>query len=446
MAFYRGDRGFWVADLREGKKRVLLKIDARSKEHAEQIEHDAQKRFDDKAKHALPDLRKSTFGAIIETWIERRARAGKQNVESERTHLRHHLLPILGDVPLAKVTEDDAILAVERLIEKGLAPRTVKNIHGTAASLWQDYKREIPVNPWRAAQPTVPDIHDRDPEWREASTFNHEELEQLISDPEIPAPRRMVNALLGLAGLRIGEAAALCWRHYAAAYTPLGRLTIAWSHDRRTKTKDTRFIPVHPTLASVLDDWRLHGWVEQMGREPTDDDLIVPGPPGPRWSDRAFRDRFQGDLERLGLRVKAGTMGQMRSPHGLRASFLTLAVEDGAIFEIIDRVEHRGGRRGAGHMYLRPSWELMCREVAKLRIGATCYQNATGKNAGAETLEVSPTYEIRGEGGGPSPPQRHTGIERGGREGPRPSSPSIASFGTAHSPSEESPSRAWLAW
>ena len=192
----------------------------------------------------------------------------------------------------------------------------------------------------------------------------------MISHCRIPADRRVVNALLGLSGLRIGEAAALRWRHIDFEETPLTKITVARPTNGRTKTKRTALVPVHPRLDAILRDWKASGWPARHGARPRLEDLVVPGPPGPMWSDKRFRDRFQRDLPKVGLRLEAGA--RKRSPHGLRASFLTLAVEDGAVFEIVDRVVHPPGRRGrrAGPLYLRPDWEALCREVAKLRNAA----------------------------------------------------------------------------
>ena len=90
----------------------------------------------------------------------------------------------------------------------------------------------------------------------------------------------MFYALEGIAGLRLGEAAGLRFRHYDPSLKPLGRLLIATSYDKgRTKTKQPRRMPVHPTLAAILAEWRLSGWPAMMGRQPTPDDLIVPRPP-----------------------------------------------------------------------------------------------------------------------------------------------------------------------
>ncbi len=93
----------------------------------------------------------------------------------------------------------------------------------------------------------------------------------------------MLYGLEGIGALRHGEAAGLRWKHYDPTLEPLGRLLIATSYDKgRTKTKRTRAMPVHATLAAILAAWKLRGWPEMMGRQPTSDDLIVPMPRKPK--------------------------------------------------------------------------------------------------------------------------------------------------------------------
>jgi hypothetical protein len=43
-----------------------------------------------------------------------------------------------------------------------------------------------------------------------------------------------------------------------------------------TKTERPREVPVHPTLAKVLAEWKLAGWQRLMGRAPKPEDLLVP--------------------------------------------------------------------------------------------------------------------------------------------------------------------------
>ena len=161
---------------------------------------------------------------------------------------------------------------------------------------------------------------------------------------------------------------------------PLGKLTVALSYNTRknraksTKTEAVRHVPVHPTLAAMLAEWKLGGWAAMMGRSPGPDDLIVPLPPEAAARRRTREgDAFRGhdysgkrwreeDMPALGWRY--------REPYATKSTFITLAIEDGAKPEIIEhRVTHTKARRSAFDGYDRgPHWIETCGEVAKLKI------------------------------------------------------------------------------
>ena len=49
--------------------------------------------------------------------------------------------------------------------------------------------------------------------------------------------------------------------------------------EKATKTDNPREMPVHPTLAKVLAEWKLEGFERFVGRKPKPEDLIVPALP-----------------------------------------------------------------------------------------------------------------------------------------------------------------------
>ena len=161
-----------------------------------------------------------------------------------------------------------------------LAPRTVRHVYSALRTMLQDAVVDelIDVSPCAVRKGELPGKIDRDPLWRPGAVFTRDEVESLISDERIPEDRRVVNALLFLAGLRFGECAALRWRVYDPSVEPLGKLVVATSFnvkkhaEKSVTTERPREVPVHPTLASVLATWKLGGWQELMGR---------PGPPVP---------------------------------------------------------------------------------------------------------------------------------------------------------------------
>ena len=87
----------------------------------------------------------------------------------------------------------------------------------------------------------LPKRVDKDPKWRASAIFTREELEQLISDVRVHPDRRVLYGLLGLAGLRIGEAAAraLGTGAYARRMEALGMA----GHDAGEPTSDDLIVP-----------------------------------------------------------------------------------------------------------------------------------------------------------------------------------------------------------
>jgi integrase len=317
-------------------------------------------------------------------WIVKR-RERDLDWQADEGRLRHHVLPFIGDLPIGDVRPRhlvDMFHVLRTDKARDLSPRTIHNIYAVVSSLFRDARLAelIEQTPAILDERQLGPVVDKDPEWRKDAVFTRSEAETLIADPRIPTDRQMVYGLELLAGVRTGEAAALRWRHYDPTVRPLGRLTVARSYNTRkgrekgTKTDAVKHIPVHPTLAAMLAEWKLGGWAAFVGRAPLPDDLIVPLPPEVAerrrkrtgepfrttcYAGDAWRDQ---DLPALGWRH--------RRHYDMRATFITLAIEDGADPEILEnRVTHTRKSRNAFDGYNRGAqWERTCGEVAKLRI------------------------------------------------------------------------------
>lgn len=352
-----------------------------------------------------------TAARYADTWIDNRRSLGL-DWRKDRGILDHHILPSIGRALVTDVRTSDLIAMVTKIRtvpregqSKPPSQRTVYNIYATTSALFRDARLEgiISQSPCILTSHQLGPKTDSDPEWRETAVFSRDETETIISTPAIPHDRRVAYALELLAGLRPGESAALRWRNYKAEKQPLGEITVARSHSTKrnetkgTKTEAVRYVPVHPALAAILKDWR-DGWAAMMGREPQEDDLIVPMPPADArartrradsephrtyyYSGRRWRD---DDLPALGWRH--------RRHYDMRATFITLVLDDGADEHIIEtRVTHTKPGRGAFAGYNRGrQWAVTCAEVAKLQIrwrGPVVVQTA-------ESPTVSTTSKLR---------------------------------------------------
>jgi integrase len=302
-------------------------------------------------------------------WVEDRIKAGLASAVDDESRFRLHALPGLGAIKLEDVRPRHIRDLVKKLRADGkLAPRSVRHVYGLLHTMFKDATVDelIDTNPCVLTRGDLPKIVDKDPTWRAGAVFTRGELEQLISDERLPPDRRMLYALLGMAGLRFGEASALRWRTYDTTLEPLGRLLIASSwqtrrkQEKSTKTEQPRQVPVHPVLARLLAEWKLDGWQLMMGRAAGPDDLIIPSRQGLHRSRHHGLEKFSEDLIRLGLRH--------RRQHDLRRTFISLARTDGARKDVLETITH--GQRGSNIMdlYTTPPWPLLCEEVAKLKV------------------------------------------------------------------------------
>ncbi len=312
----------------------------------------------------------------VRRWSKRWLEARKDLVDRDGTDeavLRLHVLPQIGDLELGDVKPRHVAALVRRWVGDAYAPRTVRNVYYTMKSMFRDAAVEglIDTTPCILGRAQLPKIVDADPEWRANAQYTREELVALVSDRRIPQHERVANALLGLAGLRVGEMGGLRFRNLALDMLPLGRIVVARSYDTRgTKTKVVRWMPVHPSLAGILREWVERGFTETMGRLPTPDDLVLPTPPPPKGKGRhspgwQMRDKnytrkcFLRDLRTLGI--------EHRRVHDLRRTFISLARDDGADKDILRRGTHQPPK-DVMELYTTVEWRKLCEEVAKLWI------------------------------------------------------------------------------
>lgn len=251
--------------------------------------------------------------------------------------------------------------------KEDMAPRTVRHVYGTLHTMFADAVAEelIETNPCVLKRGELPKKRDKDPEWRAGAVFSREEVERTISDDRIPDDRRVLDALFFLAGLRFGESAALRFRDYDATMKPLGRIRLTQSYSTKKrklkalKTEQPREIPVHPTLAKILAEWKLQGWQAMMGRPPREDDLLIPSREGRNRNSNHMLRCLHEDLARIGLRS--------RRQHDMRRTFISLARGDGARADVLRWITH-GPTGDIVDLYTTLPWDTLCAEVIKLWI------------------------------------------------------------------------------
>jgi integrase len=334
-----------------------------------------------------------TVRRLMEKWLTSREKKGISTVDDYRSWIENHVLPIIGDMLAAKVDLEDIEGVMDAIKARGtLAPRSQRRVYESMHAMfgWA-VPRLLESNPCGLKAEELPANEDADPEWRKKAIFTRKEVVAILTDTRIPVDRRVFYAVMFLAGCRFGEISALRWRHYEPEVEPLGRLEVAFSYNstkrklKGTKTKKTRLVPVHSTLAIILDWWHDVGWPEMMGRPPGPDDIMIPTKHGTHrhratgWqqlngrparaatpatatrSARAARPRKPGDLERIGLRP--------RRQHDTRRTFITLCRGNGARTDLLKLATH-GPEGDIMDVYteMLVVWQPVCAEVAKLEL------------------------------------------------------------------------------
>lgn len=367
----------------------------------------AQELINKRIKTGDTKLKNLTVKEFAGAWVEKR-KESELDWKNDKSRLKHHVIPFIGELLLKEVRAKDLLelfAHIRNKKERPVAPRTVYNIYSVVSAMFRDAVLEdlLEQSPCILTGRQLGPLVDKNPEWRASAVFSRDEVETLIADEQLPVLRRVVYALKFLAGLRHGETAALRWRHYEDTMEPLGRLLIAGSFNSakgkvtRTKTDVVRKVPVHPVLFEVLETWRRVGWVNMMGRQPEENDLIVPLPPEvaarrrkkisePFLNKAWARKRLVEDLELLGMRHRRG--------HDARATFITLAGYDGADEGVLEtQVTHTRKPKGAFAGYdRRDQWVRACNEVSKLRISLKT--NERSKNLATSFATNSPSEEF----------------------------------------------------
>jgi integrase len=352
-ARYKDERGKWKGaptPYRQGDeakaRRFLKGLEAESEATRHFVERDD-----------VPHKGPITVAAYAARWVNDRKQLGLVTASDDGARLNLHALKFIGGMALEDVRPRhlrDMVLTMRK--DAVLAPRSIRKVYATVVTMFRTAVADelVPFTPCVLAKGILPKNIDKDASFRANAIFTREEVEALISDVRFLEDRRVLHGLKALAALRHSEASGLRWRQYDTALEPLGAINL-----ERTKTQVPRCVPVHPTLARILRDWRDGGWERTYGRAPTNDDFIVPTRNMTERLSPEAQNSFRADLVLLGLRHRRG--------HDLRRTFITLAQVDGARRDLLETITH-GPRGNIINVYTTFPWPALCAEVAKLKI------------------------------------------------------------------------------
>jgi integrase len=170
-----------------------------------------------------------------------------------QSYLDNHVLPVLGDQPIAEVNNASMKKLVQALVDKGLSPASIKNIGLVvklvkASAVDENGNQLYPIK-WNAEFIDAPVIDSRK---QRTSTLRGEEVTMIVAAAE--AQMRALFALLAATGLRAGELFAVEIRHFDGRSITVDQ-SLWGGRVQAPKTENAyRIVDLHPDVAKMLSD------------------------------------------------------------------------------------------------------------------------------------------------------------------------------------------------
>ncbi len=225
---------------------------------------------------ALPQQSRTTFRTYAVQWITncetRKRKPIKASVLSGwRRILKKHLYDPIGDLPLADVGNKTMKSLVERLVKKGLAPATIRNITLVVklvkSSAVDDDGNELYPTKWNKKIIDAPEVDSQ-----HTPSFIGEQVTSIVA--AATGRMQMIAILLAATGLRMGELTGLECRHFDGESVKVEQAIWAGNGLVGTpKTKNSkRTIDLHPDVSTLLKEFigkRTAGFIFQTsGKKP----------------------------------------------------------------------------------------------------------------------------------------------------------------------------------
>ena len=148
---------------------------------------------------------------FIKKWLKRR-RATVRDWKSDEGRLEKHILPRIGHLPISQVRPRhiDAVFHALR-VEANIAPHTLLDVYGLTKAAFRDaaFAGLIDSNPCiLTATHLGADVY-KDPVAQAECRYSRDQLASMVFSENAPMEGRLLAALGGMAGCRLGEIAGL---------------------------------------------------------------------------------------------------------------------------------------------------------------------------------------------------------------------------------------------
>lgn len=291
---------FEVKD-QNGKRKTIKKRGFTGKQEARAAEREARVSWE---KGSYIDPSKMTYGEYVINWLEYKQDISPETRETNEGHLRNHIIPELGHIPLQKVNVTHIESLIKALQNKELADGTVKKIFNLVQTSFSSaaIKELIVRNPF-----TLLDKGSKPKSGKSKIDYwTTDEAKQFFS--VLNHRQQIIFVLAIYTGMRRGEILGLRWKdinfdnsqiRITQTLKPRQRIKIGGKNDNASRS-----ITVSPFVLSELKKHRTliiqERW-EAKG-EYEDYDLVVCQPNGKPVSTGNFHKFWTRILENTGMR------------------------------------------------------------------------------------------------------------------------------------------------
>jgi len=243
-----------------------------------------------------------------------------------------------------------------------LGQKSIFNIYGVVQRLFRQARVEglMRGNPCELPAELTPSNRARS----KRKPYTGDEVVTLTTDERIRLDARMWIALAFYTGEREGEVCGHKFKDYDPGPSPLGSLLVERQYDGamlKTSTiirgEKPRIVPVHPTLAAMLDDWKERGFELVFCRKPTPEDFIVP------CRAREARNHTRSSAYKMFQAACEVVEIESHTVHATRNTFISFCRRARCDVAALERVTHNSSG-DVIDAYTDFDWESLCDAVS----------------------------------------------------------------------------------
>jgi len=298
-----------------------------SKAEAQEREREILRKVDDRN---WTEDRAFTVADLLMTWLQdNEHRIAAKTWESYDSKVRLHIIPVLGEIPLAKLRPKHIVDAYAAIRAKGLSAQTSVHLHRILHTAMNYGKKTLRI----VKENVFADVPSPAAERRDMASLSEKQV-RLVLEAAKETRLEIPVVVAALTGLRRSELLALRWGTSLDFERGLLSVNETLEQSRRyglrfkrkMKTKSSRrVIPLAADLVEMLkahkdkqDDRR-----RRLGLAWTANDLVFCNEDGSPWPPDTFSKQFAGIMRLVGLE------GVFRF-HDSRHAFASIALKNGA--------------------------------------------------------------------------------------------------------------------